>query len=70
MTINNLFDICANINNNTGVSVYNSLADFENATPYFETFSNKRSMPAYIRNKKISRFEISKHSNTVFIALE
>lgn len=70
MTINDLLDVCANIDLKTGFSIYRSLEDFENATPYFETYFNKRSLPAYVRNKKISRFELSRNSNTVFIALE
>lgn len=70
MTINDLLDVCANIDMKTGFSIYRSLEDFDNSSPHFEIYLNRRALPAYVRNKKISKFELSKYSNTVFIALE
>ena len=69
MTINELIFMCNNITRNTAFSIYESVEDFENCTANFQTFSNYKEIPTRIWVKRVGKFELSKHSNTCFIAI-
>lgn len=70
MTINELFDLCGNVLVSTSYSIYESVEDFDNCTSRFESYFDRFEIPEEVKNMPVGKFEISKHGNTIFIAIK